>query len=342
MIHKVNAYAALEQGGELTPFSYDMSPPVGDEVIMEVKYCGICHTNTSMINNEWGVSQYPLVAGHEVIGRVLEVGEHVKRLKTGEWVGLGFHSGYDLSCPHCLSGDHNLSPSAEGTIMGRHGGFADKVKAREAAIRQLPEGMDYQSVGPLFCAGVTVFNPLLQYDTKPTDRVAVIGIGGLGHLALQFYSAWGCDVTAFTSPGPKQEEALQLGADHTLNSRDPRKYPKLPANSTLLSPRSAHRSIGIECVTTLKPKGRFHLLGVLTKPLDLDLQTIMTRQLEISSSLVGSPSTIDKMIEFACRHDIKPQIEIFSFEQINKAIARMESGEPIIGWCSNTESDLNE
>ncbi|MGB5618848.1 MAG: NAD(P)-dependent alcohol dehydrogenase [Desulfobacterales bacterium] len=327
MIHKVNAYAALEQGGELTPFSYDMSPPVGDEVIMEVKYCGICHTDTSMINNEWGVSQYPLVAGHEVIGRVLEVGEHVKRLKTGEWVGLGFHSGYDLSCPHCLSGDHNLSPSAEGTIMGRHGGFADKVKAREAAIRQLPEGMDYQSVGPLFCAGVTVFNPLLQYDTKPTDRVAVIGIGGLGHLALQFYSAWGCDVTAFTSPGPKQEEALQLGADHTLNSRDPEEISKVASQFDLVVSTVGAPLDWNKIVTTLKPKGRLHLLGVLTKPLDLDLQTIMTRQLEISSSLVGSPSTIDKMIEFACRHDIKPQIEIFSFEQINKAIARMESGE---------------
>ena len=326
MIHKVNAYAALEQGGELTPFSYDMSPPVGDEVIMEVKYCGICHTDTSMINNEWGVSQYPLVAGHEVIGRVLEVGEHVKRLKTGEWVGLGFHSGYDLSCPHCLSGDHNLSPSAEGTIMGRHGGFADKVKAREAAIRQLPEGMDYQSVGLLFCAGVTVFNPLLQYDTKLTDRVAVIGIGGLGHLALQFYSAG----VATLQP------SLRLALSRRSTSAWCRPHSELPRprgnirSCQPIRPCCLHGRRLLDwnkIVTTLKPKGRFHLLGVLTKPLDLDLQTIMTRQLEISSSLVGSPSTIDKMIEFACRHDIKPQIEIFSFEQINKAIARMESGE---------------
>lgn len=126
-----------------------------------------------------------------------------------------------MTCPSCLSGDHNLCAQAEGVIVGRHGGFADKVRAQAASVVALPPKLDIQSAGPLFCGGITVFNPLVQFGVKPTERVAVIGIGGLGHMALQFLNAWGCQVTAFTSSAAKREEALELGARQTINSRDP-------------------------------------------------------------------------------------------------------------------------
>jgi len=207
----IKAYAATEAGAPLTPFEYDPGPLGNKDVEINVEYCGICHSDLSMINNEWGFSQYPLVPGHEVVGSVAEVGEDVSSLSVGQKVGLGWHSGYCMNCSNCLSGDHNLCGEAEGTIVGRHGGFADKVRANEAGVVALPDNMDITSAGPLFCGGITVFNPLVQFDVNPMDKAAVIGIGGLGHLAIQFLRAWGCEVTAFTSSEAKREEALELG-----------------------------------------------------------------------------------------------------------------------------------
>ncbi|MGL4184173.1 MAG: NAD(P)-dependent alcohol dehydrogenase, partial [Thiotrichaceae bacterium] len=217
----INAYAALAANQPLEPFQYDPGALKAHEVEIKVSHCGICHSDLSMLNNEWGMTQYPFVPGHEIVGTIDAVGEAVTHLSVGQVVGLGWHSNYCHHCMSCLSGDQNLCATAQGTIVGRHGGFADKVRADASAVIPLPEGMDIASAGPLFCGGITVFNPLKQFDVKPTDKVAVIGIGGLGHLAVQFLHAWGCEVTAFTSSASKIQEALDLGADHTLDSRNP-------------------------------------------------------------------------------------------------------------------------
>lgn len=202
----IKAYAANEAKGKLTPYEYDPGPLGANDVEIEVHYCGICHSDLSMINNEWGMSNYPLVPGHEVAGVIAAVGANVKHLALGQAVGLGWHAGYCQSCNPCHTGDHNLCASAQGTIVGRHGGFADKVRAQASSVVAIPEGVDLKSAGPLFCGGVTVFNPLVQFDIKPTSKVGVIGIGGLGHMALQFLNAWGCEVTAFTSSEAKKKK----------------------------------------------------------------------------------------------------------------------------------------
>ena len=173
-----------------------------------------------MIDNEWGMSRYPLVPGHEVVGRVGHVGAAVKHLAVGQTVGLGWNSRFCNDCVSCRAGDPNFCPAGQGTIVGHHGGFADQVRAAANSVVPIPAGVDLESAGPLFCGGVTVFNPLVQFGVKPTDQVAVIGIGGLGHMALMFLHAWGCETTAFTSSEAKRKEALDLGADHALNSRD--------------------------------------------------------------------------------------------------------------------------
>ena len=204
----IKAYAALEAGQPLQAFEYDPGPLGPHDVEIEVESCGICHSDLSMLDNEWGMTEYPFVPGHEVVGSVSAVGEHVSGVSVGQRVGLGWHSAYCNHCPSCDSGDHNLCATAEGTIVRRHGGFADKVRAEETAVVPLPEGIKPESAGPLFCGGITVFNPLVQFDVKPTDEVGVIGIGGLGHLALQFLRAWGCKVVAFSSSEAKQKEAM--------------------------------------------------------------------------------------------------------------------------------------
>jgi uncharacterized zinc-type alcohol dehydrogenase-like protein len=200
----IKAFAAFEPKGELRSFEYEPGPLTPHEVEIDVQYCGICHSDLSVIDNEWGVTQYPVVPGHEVVGKIAEVGERVKHLTIGQSVGLGWHAGYCNECVPCNTGDHNLCASAQATIVGHYGGFAEKVRAAADSVIPIPEGIELESAGPLFCGGITVFNPLVQFDIKPTDKVAVIGIGGLGHMALLFLNAWGCEVTALPLVKPKR------------------------------------------------------------------------------------------------------------------------------------------
>src|SRR5450755_3462031 len=207
---EIHALAAMQAGGRLEPFSYDPGPLGDEQVEIEVQYCGLCHSDFSMLRNEWYFSQYPLVAGHEAVGKVTAVGADAKFVKVGQTVGLGWNSGSCLHCRQCLQGNHNLCDTLQMTILGRHGAFATRVRCHWVWATPIPQGVDLAVAGPLLCGGITVFNPLVQHDVRPTARVGVIGIGGLGHLALQFFNKWGCDVTAFTSSAGKAEEARRM------------------------------------------------------------------------------------------------------------------------------------
>jgi uncharacterized zinc-type alcohol dehydrogenase-like protein len=323
----IKAYAVLEAGGELKPFEYDPGPLGHDQVEVNVESCGICHSDLSMINNEWGITQFPLVPGHEVIGVVGKVGEGVTHLKVGQRVGVGWHSGYCLTCSSCLSGDHNLCANGTGTIVAHHGGFADKMRAQAISVIPLPDQLDLESAGPLFCGGITVFNPLLQYGVKPTDKVAVIGIGGLGHMALQFLNAWGCEVTAFTSTESKKQEAIAMGAHKTINSRDAAEIAGAVGQFDVILSTVNVKLDWNAYVNTLKAKGRLHFLGATLEPLDLGLFPLLMGQRSVSASPVGSPANIAKMLEFAARHQVKPIIEKYPFAQVNQALDRLKSGD---------------
>ncbi len=323
----IHAYAAQEPGEKLEPFEYDPGPLGAKEIEIDVDYCGLCHSDVSMWRNDWGLSRYPFVPGHEVVGRVAAVGDVVTHLSPGQVVGLGWQSGYCETCPCCLSGDHNLCSQADQTIVGRHGGFADKVRAEAASVVPLPEGVDPATAGPLFCGGITVFNPLMQYDISPTAKVAVIGIGGLGHLALAFLNAWGCEVTAFTSSESKRTEALKLGAHQTLNSRDADEL-EAAAGSFDLILSTVNVKLDWEAyMNTLKPKGRLHFVGATLEPIELGVFSLIAGQRQVSGSPVGSPATIARMLDFAARHKIQPVVEHFKFDQVNEAIAHLESGQ---------------
>jgi uncharacterized zinc-type alcohol dehydrogenase-like protein len=323
----INAYAANEAGGSLEPYTYEVGELEPNEVEIDVLYCGLCHSDLSMLDNEWGMSEYPLVGGHEVIGKVSSVGANIEHLEIGCTVGLGWHSGYCGHCESCHSGDENLCSSAEMTIVARHGGFADKVRADAASLIVVPDGVDLKSAGPLLCGGITVFNPLVQFDVKSTDKVAVIGIGGLGHIALKFLSKWGCEVTAFTSTESKREEALQLGADKTLNSRDAAEIEGAAHSFDFIISTVNVKLDWNLYINTLKPKGRLHFVGAALEPLDIGVFSLIMAQRSVSGSPVGSPVTIEKMFDFANRHQIQPQVEMFPMSDINKAIDRLKSGD---------------
>ena len=190
----------------------------------------------------------------------------------------------------------------------------------------LPEGVNPDSAGPLFCGGITVFNPLVQFDIKPTAKVGVIGIGGLGHMALQFLNAWGCEVTAFTSSESKKAESLEMGAHHVLNSSSEQELAAAAGKFDLILSTVNAKLDWNGYLATLAPRGRLHFVGATLEPLDIGVFNLMSAQRSISGSPVGSPNTIETMLEFAALHKIEPVVEYFKFDQINEAIARLREG----------------
>ena len=324
----IKAYAAHEPGGELKPFEYEPDLLGEEEVEISVEYCGICHSDLSMLDNEWGMTKYPFVPGHEVVGTIAALGNRVTELNLGQRVGLGWFSRSCRVCEWCMSGNQNLCLDAEGTIVGRPGGFADRVRAHYSWVLPLPQGINPGNAGPLFCGGITVFNPIVQFDVKPTDRVGVIGIGGLGHMALRFLQAWGCDVTAFSTSPDKEAEALKLGANHFVNSRNPKALESVK-NSFDLILSTVNADLDWDAyIAALRPKGRLHLVGVIPNPLSTQIFPMIAAQKSISASPLGSPVTVARMLDFAARHGIEPITETFSFDQVNEAMEKLRSGKP--------------
>lgn len=322
----IQAYAVRKAGGALEPFAYDPGELSSEQVEIDVEYCGICHSDLSMLNNDWEITEYPLVPGHEAVGKVAAIGSGVKTLKIGQRVGLGWFSGSCMHCEWCLSGDRNLCLTAEETIVGRHGAFANKVRSHYHWVVPLPEHIDIATAAPLFCGGITVFNPILQLNIKSTDKVGVIGIGGLGHLALQFLNAWGCDVTAFSSSPDKESEARQMGASHFIDSRDPQAIAKVENSyDVIISTVNADLNWN-SYVAALRPRGKLHFVGAVPNPISTQVFPLIVGQKSISGSSLGSPVTVAQMLDFAVRHHIQPITETYSFEQVNEAIARLSSG----------------
>ncbi len=322
----VNAFAAQEAGGKLTPFHYELDALPDDSVDIKVHYCGMCHSDLSMLDNHWGMSQYPFVPGHEVVGEVAAVGNAVKNLKVGDKVGLGWFSASCMHCNQCMGGSHNLCPSVEQTIVGRHGGFADAIRCHWSWATPLPEGIDMSKAGPLFCAGITVFNPILIADVKPTDKVGVIGIGGLGHLAVKFLNKWGCEVTAFSSNPDKKESILAMGAHKVVNSHDASEMQAIAGSLDFILNTTNVSLDWPGYLNVLAPKGRLHTVGAVLEPMGIPAFGLIGGEKSLSGSPLGSPALTRTMLEFCVRHDIYPTVEEFPMAEVNQAIDHMKAG----------------
>jgi uncharacterized zinc-type alcohol dehydrogenase-like protein len=321
-----HAYAASSAKGHLKPFSFDPGELGPEEVEIKVTHCGICHSDLSMLDNDWGMSNYPFVPGHEVTGTVAALGTEAKGLEIGQRVGLGWWAHSCLSCHECLSGDHHLCPTVQGTIFGRHGGFADRVRAQWTWVRPIPEALDLAKAGPLLCGGVTVFAPFLIHNVRSTARVGIIGIGGLGHMALQFANKWGCEVHAFTTSDSKEAEAKKLGAHFVHNTKQDGALKKIGRSLDLIiSTINAPQDIG-GLLDTLKPKGQLHNVGAVLKPLEVPAFSLILGQKSVSGSPAGSPTALDDMLQFSARHSIAPITETFPMSKVNDALDRLRSG----------------
>ncbi len=325
---KTLAYAASQPGGKLLPFEYD-SGALGDhQVEVKVEHCGVCHSDLSMLDNHWGITQYPFVPGHEIIGTIEKAGSYVTHLKEGQRVGIGWSSGSCNTCDMCMSGNHHLCAANIPTVLGPYGGFAERVRAQAEWVFPLPENLDPKMAGPLMCGGITVFSPMLEFNVKPTHRVGVIGIGGLGHMAIKFLNAWGCEVTAFSSHPEKEQEVRSFGAHNFVKSTDSNALAKYvnyfdyiisTVNVTLNCDWNAY-------INALHQKGKLVFVGVVLEPLQVNLFPMIIKQTIVAASPTGSPAVIASMLEFAARHNILPTVESFPFTDVNKAVDLLKEG----------------
>jgi len=260
------------------------------------------------------------------VGTVVAMGLEAKGLTIGQRVGIGWSSYCCLSCHECLSGDHNLCAHNQGTIVGRYGGFADRLRAQWTWVRPLPDALDLATTGPLLCGGITVFAPFLLHKVPSTARVGVIGIGGLGHMALQFANKWGCEVHAFTTSDSKEAEAKKLGAHHVHNTKRDGALKKLAGSLDLII-STINVPLDIPgLLAALAPNGILHVVGAVLEPMPVPAFSLISGQKSVSGSPTGSPTAISSMLEFSARHAIAPVTETFPMSKVNDALEHLRSG----------------
>ena len=252
-IHGLAVHAA---GAQLVPYKYLPGELKTNEVEVRISHCGVCHSDIHLIDNDWGLSKFPFVPGHEIVGTVSAIGSHVRDLAVGQRVGIGWQADSCGICEWCRQGDEHLCAAAQPTCVGRNGGYADSIRVNSRFAIPVPEALESENVAPLLCAGITVYSPLHNLGVRPSSRVGVIGIGGLGHLGLQFARAFGAEVTAFSTSTDKEEEARNLGAHHFVNTRDNGALKKIAGSFDLLSPPSARTRTGRPSSTACAPRER--------------------------------------------------------------------------------------
>ncbi|GIX41746.1 MAG: alcohol dehydrogenase [Leptospiraceae bacterium] len=321
---KVISYAALKEKSQLERYEYDKPELKDNEVEVKITHCGICHSDIHLIDNDWGISKYPLIPGHEIIGIVENTGKNVKHLKKGMRVGIGWQADSCGYCEYCLSGQEQLCSRNQPTCIGRPGGFAHAIIVNSKFAIPLPDELESENAAPLLCAGITVYNPLRIYGVKPYMKVGVIGIGGLGHLALQFANAFGCEVTAFSSSKDKEEEAKKLGAHNfisliDISEKELNRYKNY--FDFLLSTVFVDLDWKL-FVSLLKPNGRLNFVGAGGN-INIPIPMLLNNKI-ISGSAIGSPGMIKEMFEFAARHQIKAKTELFPLEKVNEAIYKVK------------------
>jgi len=323
-IHGLAAHAA---GAHLLPYKYDPGELQANEVEIKISHCGVCHSDIHLIDNDFGFSKYPFIPGHEIVGTVVAVGSHVLDRTTGERVGVGWQSDSCGICEWCRQGDEHLCAKAQPTCVGRNGGYADRIRVDSRFAIPVPAVLESENVAPLLCAGITVYSPLRNHGVRPSSRVGVIGIGGLGHLGIQFAKAFGAEVTAFSTSKDKEAEARELGAHHFLNTRDTGALKKVAGSfDFLLSTVSADQDWQ-GYINALRPKGVLCVVGIAPSPLQIQAFSLIGGQRAVSGSPSGSPRDLHEMLDIAARHGVKAITERFAMSKANDAVARVKKNQ---------------
>lgn len=315
------AYAVLNPKEKLQKWNYTPQPLGSNNIEIKVTHNGLCHTDIHMRDNDWDVSVFPLVAGHEVVGKVTQVGEDVTTFKIGDRVGFGWISNSCRTCDACLSGQENICRQGyTGLIVGNYGGFANKLRACADFAYKIPDALDSASAAPLLCAGITVYTPLRTYLKHPGIKVGILGIGGLGHLAIKFARAMGAEVTAFSTSPNKATEAQEFGAHHFCNWNNIEDF--VGTQDVIISTVSGEIDWD-KGFSLLGNNGVFCIVGLPVSNLNIPLLPLVFGQKMIAGSVVGGRLFMTEMLEFAAVNQIKPMIETMSLSQVNEAMDKV-------------------
>jgi uncharacterized zinc-type alcohol dehydrogenase-like protein len=324
---EIHGFAVHAAGAHLLPYKYDAGELGEDDVEVKISHCGMCYSDVHLIDNNWGNSKYPFIPGHEIVGTVTAAGSRVRALKSGDRVGIGWQANSCGMCEWCRKGMENMCPLAQPTCVGRNGGYADAIRVNWRFAVKVPDVLESENVAPLLCAGITVYSPLRNQGVRPSSRVGIIGIGGLGHIGLQFARAFGAEVTAFSTSKDKEQEALRLGAHHFVNTRATNALKKLAGSFDVLLSTVDSDQDWAGYLGALRPNGVLALVGAPPAPIPVQGFALISQQRSIAGSSTGSPSDLTEMLDVAARHNIKAVTERFPMDKANEALAKVKKNQ---------------
>ena len=329
--YNAKAYSAANATLPLAPITIPRREPTEHDVQIEILFCGICHSDLHTVRNEWGGTVYPCVPGHEIVGRVTKVGSAVTKFKPGDLAAVGCMVDSDGSCPECQAAFEQFCPNMTGTYNSpdRHlgsvtyGGYSDSIVVREHFVLQVPPNLNLAGAAPLLCAGITTYSPLRHWGVTKGKKVGVVGLGGLGHMAVKFAHALGAHVVVFTTSPNKKEDALRLGADDVVISRDADQM-KQHASSFdfILDAVSAEHDINAY-IQLLRRDGNITLVGAPPKPLAVSAFGLLLGRRSLSGSPIGGIAETQEMLDFCSKHDITADVEVIPIQKVNEAYDRL-------------------
>jgi uncharacterized zinc-type alcohol dehydrogenase-like protein len=335
-MHKTPAYAAPSAKAPLEPYTVERREPGPHDVHIEILYCGICHSDIHQVKDEWGGSTFPMVPGHEIVGRVKAVGAHVTKFKPGDMAGVGCMVDSCRECDPCKEDTEQFCEKGaaytyNGTEMDRktptYGGYSTQVVVDEAFVLKVPENLDPAGAAPLLCAGITTYSPLRRWGCKAGDRVGVVGLGGHGHMAVKLAASMGAEVTMLSTSRAKEADARKLGAHAFALTSDESTFEKLAGHfnlivNTISAPHDYNKYLGM-----LKPHGTMVLVGAPPESIPLSAFSLIFGNKRLAGSLIGGIAETQEMLDYCGEHEIVSEVEVIPAQKINEAYERMLKGD---------------
>jgi uncharacterized zinc-type alcohol dehydrogenase-like protein len=332
MTFNVRSYAAHSATGGMGLFNFERRSPRADDVVIEILFCGVCHSDLHNVRNDWGNAEYPMVPGHEIIGRVVGVGPQVTRFKAGEHVGVGClvdscqhcaacGKGWEQYCENGSTFTYNGTDKVDGSRT--YGGYSEKVVVKQDFVLHVPERLDLAGAAPLLCAGITTYSPLRHWKVGPGSKVAIVGLGGLGHMGLKLAKAMGAEVTLFSRSPGKEADARRLGADHIVISTDAAHMAAVAGHFNLIIDTVPYAHDVNPYVSTLATSGTMVMVGYMGPLEDFNTGPLVFARRALAGSLIGGLAETQEMLNFCGHHGITSDIEIVRIQDIDKAFDRL-------------------
>jgi uncharacterized zinc-type alcohol dehydrogenase-like protein len=328
---KTKGYAAATAKASLAPYSFERREPREDDVVVDIKFCGICHSDIHQVRVEWGEAIFPMVPGHEIAGVVSAVGKKVTKYKVGDKVGVGCFVDSCHNCPQCQSGLEQYCPEGLAlTYNGRehdgtptYGGYSEKIVVNENYVLRMPDNLPLDAAAPLLCAGITLYSPLRHWKAGPGKKVAIIGLGGLGHMGVKLAHAFGAEVTVLSQSLSKQADGKRMGADHYYATSDPATFTKLKRQFDLIINTVSAAMDWNQYIDLLKVDGSMVVVGAPEKPIPIGAFSLIMGRRSLAGSAIGGIQETQEMLDFCGKHGITCEIEKIPIQKVNEAYERV-------------------